>query len=123
MNRREILALGSTSLWLPQSASAVAGVAAKRMFDVQDYGARGDGQARNTVAIQSAIDAAFQAGGGTVFLGPGDYLSGGIVLKTNVALYLDAGATLRGSKDLSDYAPHAGPNPHSDANVHHLIFA
>ena len=58
---------------------AVAGVwagAAGPMFDAYAFGARGDGTRLATHALQSAIDAAAQAGGGTVRLGEGTYVSG-----------------------------------------------
>lgn len=122
MNRREILAFSAAGFALPGVTASIAN-STNRLFDVQDYGARGDGKTKNTTAIQAAIDGAFNAGGGTVRVGPGDYLTGGIALKSNVTLYLDSGATLRGSTNLADYAPQPGPNPHGDANVHHLIFA
>jgi Glycosyl hydrolases family 28 len=121
MQRRSLLALGAATLSLPAAAYAARRAAAA--FDARKYGARGDGRARDTAALQRAVDAAFDAGGGTVRVGPGKYLTGTVVLKSNVTLYLEAGATLLGSTDLADYAPQGGPNPHSDANVHHLIFA
>ena len=72
-------------------------------FSVMDYGAKGDGIALDTKAIQQAIDAAGKNGGGTVFFPAGKYLSGTIFFRSNVSLYLDAGATLSGSNNLDDY--------------------
>ena len=72
-------------------------------FNVTGYGATGDGQTRDTLAIQETIDAAHRAGGGTVYFPPGRYLSGTIRLKSRVTLNLEAGATLLGSTDLKDY--------------------
>src|ERR1041385_8844222 len=63
-------------------------------FDVRKYGAKGDGKALDSPAINKAIDAAAAAGGGTVLLPAGMYRSFSIRLKSNVALYLDQGATI-----------------------------
>ena len=72
-------------------------------FDVNKYGALGDGKTLDTQAIQSAIDAAAQAGGGVVRLDHGKYLSGSLQLKSHVDLRIETGATLLGSTLLSDY--------------------
>src|ERR1051325_6702620 len=63
-------------------------------FDVRKFGARGDGKALDSPAINKAIDAAAAAGGGTVLFTAGTYRSFSIRLKSNVALYLDQGATI-----------------------------
>src|SRR5215813_8927361 len=63
-------------------------------FDVRKYGAKGDGKALDSPAINKAIDAAAAAGGGTVLFPAGTYRSFSIRLKSNVALYLDQGATI-----------------------------
>ena len=63
-------------------------------FDVRKFGARGDGKALDSTAINKAIDAAAAAGGGTVLFTAGTYRSFSIRLKSNVALYLDQGATI-----------------------------
>ena len=69
------------------------------------YGAKGDGVSKDTAAIQAAIDACEKQGGGTVQLIAGTYLSAPIVLKSNITLQLDKGATLLGSPDHADYPP------------------
>jgi len=85
-------------LGLTTGARAVGG-----NFSVRDFGATGDGARLDTAALQSAIDAAVKAGGGTVILPPGRYLSGSIYLKSHVTLQLDEGAILLGSTHRLDY--------------------
>ncbi len=78
---------------------------AARTCNPRDFGAKGDRTTKDTVAIQSAIDACAAQGGGTVRLTAGTYLSGPIVLKSNITLQLEKGATLLGSPDHGDYPP------------------
>jgi len=73
------------------------------VFDVAKYGAVGDGVTSDTAAIQKTIDACAAGGGGTVNLGPGNYLIGTIQLKDNVILHLDDQAVLLGSTAPADY--------------------
>ncbi len=63
-------------------------------FNVKDYGAVGDGSNLDSKAINKAIDAAANAGGGTVYFPAGNYLSGSIHLKSNISLFIDQGATI-----------------------------
>ena len=72
-------------------------------FNIRQYGAAGDGMKLDTSALQQAIDAAADAGGGTVIFPPGRYLSGSLDLKNHVTLQLEEGATLLGSPHRSDY--------------------
>lgn len=81
------------------------------IFNVQNFGAKGDGITDDTAAIQSAIDAAAAAGGGQVYMPTGTYIvSGGeepsdgcLMLKSNVYLYGDGmGATTVKVADGSD---------------------
>lgn len=72
-------------------------------FDIRQFGAIGNGEAKDTAAIQKTIDAASAAGGGTVVFPRGTYLSGSIQLKRRVKLHLDHGATLLGSPTRADY--------------------
>ncbi len=65
-----------------------------KVFDVREFGAVGDGTTPDTEAINKAIEAASAAGGGTVYFPVGTYASFSIRLKSNIALYLDHGATL-----------------------------
>jgi polygalacturonase len=86
-----------------ETSSAPGATATASRLNVRDFGAAGDGRARDTVAIQKAIDAAFVAGGGTVVFPRGTYLSGSIRLKSRVRLHLEPGATLLGSPTRADY--------------------
>jgi polygalacturonase len=76
---------------------------AKKKFPVNEYGAKPDAQTLNTKAIQAAIDACAQAGGGTVVFTPGSYLTGALFLKSNVQLQIDKGVELLGSQNFDDY--------------------
>src|SRR5205085_11130344 len=84
-------------------ASAVAPAQPAALFNVKQYGAAGDGVALDTSDINAAMSACAAAGGGTVYFPAGTYYSGTVLLKSNVTLWLDSGATLLGSKDLSHY--------------------
>jgi len=77
---------------------------AAQVCDVHDFGAKGDGQTKDTRAIQAAIDACTLKGG-TVYFGGGRYVSGTLLLQSHVTLKLDHGAVLSGSHDIADYLP------------------
>jgi polygalacturonase len=74
-------------------------------FEAFSSGARGDGKNDETAAIQSAIDAAWRAGGGRVEIAPGEHLTGALRLRTRVDLHLAGGASLVFSDDARRYPP------------------
>jgi hypothetical protein len=76
---------------------------APSVYDVRAYGATGDGTTNDGVAIQKAIDACTKDGGGVVLLNNGTFVSGGIVLKSNVELHLTSSATLLAFTDITKY--------------------
>jgi polygalacturonase len=76
---------------------------APKHFLITDYGAKADGTTLNSAAIQKTIDTAATAGGGVVEIPKGTFLSGSIFLKPGVDLFLDEGAVLLGSQNISDY--------------------
>ncbi len=75
---------------------------AAKVCDVRAYGAKGDGTTKDTAAIQKAIDSCAD-GGGMVKLSGGTFVSGPIVLKSNITLDVEKGATLLGSPDREDF--------------------
>jgi polygalacturonase len=86
------------ALWLLVASSLSAAT-----FNVADYGARPDDPALASPAIQKAIDAAAQAGGGKVVFAKGTYLTGALFLKSNVELQLGEGVVLRAVQDEAAY--------------------
>ncbi|MGN7940226.1 glycoside hydrolase family 28 protein [Virgibacillus sp. 6R] len=73
------------------------------VYDIKQFGAVCDGLTVNTKAIAQAIEACFKAGGGTVYVPAGRFLTGAVILKSNVNLYLEAGAVLIFSEDVNEY--------------------
>lgn len=70
---------------------------------VRDHGAVGDGERLETAAFARAVEAVAAAGGGTVEVPPGRYLTGTIRIESGTRLHLEAGATLLGSPRPQDY--------------------
>ena len=80
------------------AGTGVSGSAPGGVYDVKDYGAKGNGSTNDSAAIDKAITAANAAGGGTVRFTSGNYKSANTVhLKSNVTIQLDSGATITGS--------------------------
>jgi polygalacturonase len=88
--------LAATGIAIPGHASTrqeTAGAPRPGDFNVRAFGAAGDGQRLDTNAVNKAIEAA-AASGGTVYFPAGSYLCHSIHLKSEIALYLDRGATI-----------------------------
>lgn len=79
--------------------------AAAKDYNIMDYGANNNIKWKSTSAIQNAIDRCHREGGGRVVVPAGQFVTGSIILKSNVELHLEHGATLYGSTDLKDYKP------------------
>ncbi len=75
----------------------------KDTVSVLDYGAVADGYTLNTVSINKAIEASEKSGGGTVVIPKGAFVTGPIVMKSNVNLHLDRGALVIFSPDFNQY--------------------
>lgn len=98
-----------------------------RVYNIQDFGAKGDGATLNTKSIQAAIDKCAAEQGGTVLIPGGDFLSGTLELKSNVTLHIAAGGKLLGSTKREDYTAGKGVPPGNGnivflfaVNAHHL---
>jgi len=97
--RTILFLLASVTIGLPDSQAADVApalpVIPDGIYNVTNYGAVGDGITTNTVAVQAAINAASNLGGGTVEVPAGVYLCGPLQLASHIRLQLDGGAVLR----------------------------
>ena len=78
---------------------------AQPWYNVLSFGAKNDSSKLSTTAIAAAINAATKKGGGTVYFPAGKYLTGPIHLKSNITIYIDAGAELHFSDNFDHYLP------------------
>jgi hypothetical protein len=118
---KEAAALGLTA-W-GRTAHAVpppraAGASPGGTLDVTRFGAVADGRTLCTAAIQRAIDECAGAGGGTVVIPPGRYLSGTINLRSHVNLQILSGATLVASQRFDDFPAMPGRHEGIERTVH-----
>ncbi|MGF7039357.1 glycoside hydrolase family 28 protein [Mucilaginibacter lappiensis] len=74
-----------------------------RIYNIRDFGAKGDGKTLDTVAVQSAIDACNKEQGGTVLVPAGVFVIGTVELKSNVTLHIATQGKLLGSADGKQY--------------------
>jgi hypothetical protein len=77
-----------------------------RIYNVREFGAKGDGKTVDTAAVQAAIDACHRDQGGVVLVPAGDFVVGTLTLRSNLTLRLAAQGRLLGSDKAEDY--HAG---------------
>jgi len=75
----------------------------KKVFIVNDFGAKSDTTFISTKAIQTAIDKCASAGGGVVRFLPGVYVTGSLFIKSNVELRIDDKVLILGSQNFDDY--------------------
>jgi hypothetical protein len=77
--------------------------AGSRVYNIRAYGAKGNGVALDTVAVQSSIDACHMDGGGTVLVPKGTFVIGTVELKSNVTLHIVSSGKLLGSGEGKHY--------------------
>src|SRR5882757_6603533 len=94
MKRRLVMAV-SCLLYLLQAKATI--------YNILDYKAKADAKTVNTLAIQHAVDDCAAHGGGMVLVPSGTFVTGMIILRSNVNLHLDAGAVLQAVADESRY--------------------
>ena len=94
-------------LAVPQLHAQATQPTSPTIYDVRHFGAAGDGKQLDSPAINKAIEAAATRGGGTIYFPAGSYLSTSIRLKSDIALYIDQGATILAAspKDGHKYDP------------------
>src|SRR3954452_11472599 len=91
---------------------------AQHIFNIQTFGAKGDGQTNDAKAIQEAINACSKAGGGTVLVpAPFTFLTGPFDLHSNVAFVVETGAVLKASPDEKLYTRSAFRNNPGEGTI------
>jgi Glycosyl hydrolases family 28 len=111
----------------PAGSAQDSKLAGARIYNIRDFGAKGDSATLDTAALQAAIDACHKDQGGIVLVPAGVFTIGTVEMKSNVTLRLAAAATLLGTADGTQYhaadaIPLDGEHTMGDGNVG-LIFA
>lgn len=74
-------------------------------YNIKTLGADASGKKLITELINKTIDLAYTKGGGTIYIPSGTYLTGPLTFKSNITLYLEAGAILKFTSDFKQYLP------------------
>lgn len=74
-----------------------------KQYCITNYGVQNDSTILQTERIQAVIDKAAQEGGGVICIPEGTFLSGSLFFRPRTHLYLEKGATLKGSDDISHF--------------------
>jgi len=134
LSRRRWLGLATTAtvgsaLLAPTAATLAAGPSpgqskdiGARIYNIRDFGAKGDGITLDTAAVQAAIDMCNKEQGGTVLVPAGRFVIGTVELKSNIILHIAAQGVLLGSTDgkqyhANDAIPLSGDSTLADGNV------
>jgi len=110
-NRRQILKFGSFTLAAASPAPFFGNMAAAQVSQRIEVSAlltpdpRAATETSDTKRLQRVIDQAHERGGGTVHLAAGRYISGSLLLRSNVSLWLDNGSILAMSPDAAEFLP------------------
>jgi hypothetical protein len=105
-----------------QTSSGVADASGgARIYNVRDYGAKGDGATLDTAAFQAALDACNRDRGGVVLVPAGDFIVGTIQIKSNVTLRVAAAGRVLGSGNPAHYSAGTGVPPRNGNVV--LLYA
>jgi hypothetical protein len=118
VSRRNTLLAGLGATPAALAGQAPSAPQAAFVYDVKQFGASGRKSDKATRALQAAVDAAFAAGGGTVWVSPGEYTAGPVEIKSNVRIHVDAGATIYVSRDAADFPPRVAGVPRRRALFH-----
>jgi polygalacturonase len=112
--RREVLSLGARlagatflgTILPPETLMGEEPQKSVSVFDVLEYGAKGNGSTLDTRAIQKTIDAAAAKGHGSRVMIPGghQFLIATITLKSNIDFHIAKGAELIISSRREDYS-------------------
>ncbi|HBB01288.1 MAG TPA: glycoside hydrolase [Porphyromonadaceae bacterium] len=89
-----------------------------KIFNIKDYGATGDGKSIDTEHINKAIIDCSNNGGGIVLVPEGTFVTGTILLKSNVILYLEKKSIILGTDDISQYKSNNIRRNNSDRPLH-----
>lgn len=98
-----MMLLGAFGGWCVRAQNIPLPAIPNATFNVTNYGAVGDGRTLDTGAIQKTIDACSAAGGGTVLVPAGNFLTMPFQLASRINLHLAEGATILISDNMTNY--------------------
>src|SRR5215510_8445416 len=120
--KRMSVASLTSGLLAAAPAETAASTLGTRVYNITDFGAKGDGKTLDTAALQAAIDACNKDQGGTVLVPAGVFVIGTVEIKSNVTLHIAAHGKLLGSAEGKQYhavdaIPLRGDTTLMDGNV------